>query len=126
MGTSLAAEIVQALSEQAVIVPGTQAATIGMPRLAQQFAPLRKQRDKVASEVERLVHAPPLWPVLTSMLGVGVRTAARLLTEVAHKAFEKVKTNPILARKALAHKLARACFHMLKEHKPFDMTCCFE
>jgi len=33
------------------------------------------------------VLAHPLWPVLTSMPGVGVRTAARLLTEVAHKAF---------------------------------------
>ena len=87
MGKSLAAEIVQALGEQAVIVPGTQAATIVMPRLAQQLASLRKQRNEVASEVERLVQAHPLWPVLTSMPGVGVRTAARLLTEVAHKAF---------------------------------------
>ncbi|MBB5411109.1 transposase [Paraburkholderia sp. HC6.4b] len=87
MSKSLAAEIVQALSEQAVIVPGTQAATIVMPRLAQQLASLRKQRDEVASEVERLVHAHPVWPVLTSMPGVGVRTAARLLAEVAHKAF---------------------------------------
>ncbi|ONB59348.1 transposase [Burkholderia pseudomallei] len=87
MGKNLAAEIVQALNEQAVIVPGTQAATIVMPRLAQQLAALRKQRDEVASEVERLLLAHPLWPVLTSMPGVGVRTAARLLTEVAHKAF---------------------------------------
>jgi transposase len=87
MGKSLAAEIVQALNEQAVIVPGTQAATIDMPRLAQQLAALRKQRDEIAAEVERLVLAHPLWPVLTSMPGVGVRTAARLLTEVAHKAF---------------------------------------
>ncbi|MCX4152382.1 MULTISPECIES: IS110 family transposase [Paraburkholderia] len=38
---------------------------------------------------------------------------------------KKGKTNTILARKALAHKLARACFHMLKEHKPFDTTRCF-
>lgn len=37
MGTGLAAEIVQALLEQAVIVPGTQAATIVMPRVAQQL-----------------------------------------------------------------------------------------
>ena len=87
MGKGLAAEIVQALSEQAVTVPGTQAATIVMPRLAQQLAALRKQRDEVAAEVERLVLAHPLWPVLTNMPGVGVRTAARLLTEVAHKAF---------------------------------------
>jgi transposase len=38
---------------------------------------------------------------------------------------KKARTNPILARKALAHKLARACFHILKERKPFDMTRCF-
>jgi transposase len=38
---------------------------------------------------------------------------------------KKARTNPILARKALAHKLARAYFHILKEHKPFDMTRCF-
>ncbi|MGF6483341.1 hypothetical protein QFZ91_005568 [Paraburkholderia sp. JPY419] len=83
MGKGLAAEIVRALGEQAVTVPGTQAATIVMPRLAQQLAALRKQRDEIAAEVERLVLAHPLWPVLTSMPGVGVRTAARLLTEVA-------------------------------------------
>jgi hypothetical protein len=60
MGKSLAAEIVQALSEQAVIVSRAQAATIVMPRLAQQLASLRKQREEVASEVERLVHAHSL------------------------------------------------------------------
>lgn len=87
MGKRLAAEIVQALGEQTVVVPGTQAATVVMPRLAKQLAGLLQQRDEVASEAERLVHARPLYPVLTSMPGVGVRTAARLLTEVAHKAF---------------------------------------
>lgn len=87
MGKRLAAEIVQALGEQTVVVPGTQAATVVMPRLAKQLAALLQQRDEVASEAERLVHAHPLYPVLTSMPGVGVRTAARLLTEVAHKAF---------------------------------------
>ena len=87
MGKRLAAEIVQALGEQTVVVPGTQAATVVMPRLAKQLAALLQQRDEVASEVERLVHAHPLYSVLTSMPGVGVRTAARLLTEVAHKTF---------------------------------------
>ncbi|WP_038782243.1 IS110 family transposase [Burkholderia pseudomallei] len=86
MGKNLAAEIVQVLNEQAVIVPGTQAATIVMPRLAQQLAALRKQRDEIAADVERLVLAHPFWPVLTSMPGVGVRTAARRLTEAAPKA----------------------------------------
>nr|WP_166682743.1 IS110 family transposase [Burkholderia pseudomallei] len=87
LGKNWAAEIVQVLNEQAVIVPGTQAAAIVMPRLAQQLAALRKQRDEIAAEVERLVLAHPLWPVLTSMPGVGVRTAARRLTEAAPKAF---------------------------------------
>jgi len=85
MGKGQAAEIVQALSEQAVT--GTEAATIVMPRLAQQLAALRKQRDEIAAEVERLALAHPLWPVLTSMPRVGVRTAARPLTGLPHKAF---------------------------------------
>jgi len=38
---------------------------------------------------------------------------------------KKAKTNNVIAIKALAHKLARACFHMLKERKPFDVTRCF-
>jgi len=38
---------------------------------------------------------------------------------------KKAKSNSIVAIKALAHKLARACYHILKEHKPFDMTRCF-
>jgi transposase len=38
---------------------------------------------------------------------------------------KKAKTNTAVATKALAHKLARACYHMLKEQKPFDVTRCF-
>ncbi|WP_250504069.1 IS110 family transposase [Caballeronia sp. AZ7_KS35] len=38
---------------------------------------------------------------------------------------KKARTNSIVARKALAHKLARACFHILKERKPFDSSRCF-
>lgn len=51
MGKSLAAEIVQALSEQAVIMPGTQAATIVMPRLAQQLASLRKRAKRLGAKL---------------------------------------------------------------------------
>jgi transposase len=87
MGKTWAVDIVQALSEQTVVVLGTQAASIVLPRLAQQLAALRIQRDEVAKEVERLVLAHPLHPVLTSMPGVGVRTAARLLIDVASRAF---------------------------------------
>lgn len=38
---------------------------------------------------------------------------------------KKAKTNNVVAIKALAHKLARACFHILKERKPFNVTRCF-
>ncbi|HFI3445435.1 TPA: IS110 family transposase, partial [Escherichia coli] len=81
LGKRLAADIAQALAEQTVVVPGTNAAAVVLPRLALQL------RDEVALEVEQRVLAHPLYPVLTSMPGVGVRTAARLLTEVACRAF---------------------------------------
>jgi len=38
---------------------------------------------------------------------------------------KRAKTNTIVATKALAHKLARACYHMLKTQQPFDMKRCF-
>ena len=88
MGRRLAEEITQALSEQTVVVVGTNAAATVLPRLAEQLAALRRQRTEIAVVVEKLVEDHPLSPVLTSMPGVGVRTAARLLTEVAGKHFQ--------------------------------------
>lgn len=38
---------------------------------------------------------------------------------------KKAKSNGIVALKAIAHKLARACYHILREHKPFDVKRCF-
>ncbi len=38
---------------------------------------------------------------------------------------KKRKTNVVVAIKALAHKLARACFHILREQQPFDVNRCF-
>jgi len=38
---------------------------------------------------------------------------------------KKAKTNGVVATKALAHKLARACYHVLKTEQPFDMQRCF-
>lgn len=37
---------------------------------------------------------------------------------------KQAKTNHVVAVKALAHKLARACYHILKEGKPFDVKRC--
>lgn len=38
---------------------------------------------------------------------------------------KRAKRNAIVATKALAHKLARACYHMLKQGQPFDVKRCF-
>jgi transposase len=38
---------------------------------------------------------------------------------------KKARTNGIVALKAIAHKLARACYHMLKEQQPFELKRCF-
>lgn len=74
--------IMTALDEQTVIVPGTKAAELVLPKLADQLAGLLKQRADAAKEVEEMLDAHPLAQVLMSMPGVGVRTGARILLEV--------------------------------------------
>ncbi|MCY9555802.1 IS110 family transposase, partial [Paenibacillus apiarius] len=82
MGERLVEQILTALDEQTVTVPGTQAAETILPRLADSLRDVLRQRDQTAGEVERMLDAHPLAPVLTSMPGIGVRTAARILLEV--------------------------------------------
>jgi transposase len=84
----LTEEVFAALGEQTVTVPGTDAAGVVIPILAEQLATLTRRRDEVAAQVEALVEAHPLHKVLTSLPGVGVRTAARILTEVVGKDFK--------------------------------------
>jgi transposase len=52
---------------------------------------------------------------------------ARRFNKEARRFFErkKAKTNNVVATKALAHKLARASYHVLKEGQPFDVKRCF-
>lgn len=38
---------------------------------------------------------------------------------------KRARTNSVVATKALAHKLARACYHMLKSAELFDLKRCF-
>jgi hypothetical protein len=103
MGSVRATEILQALAEQTVVVHGTQAARVVLPRLAQQLAALRAQREDVAKEIERLVLAHPLNPVLTSMPGVGIRTAARLLLDVVSRGFAWRPTWPRMLGSPRSH-----------------------
>src|SRR5699024_1264053 len=48
----------------------------------------RTARNEVFEQVEKLVADHPLYELLTSMPAVGVRTAARIITEVTGKHFE--------------------------------------
>ena len=52
---------------------------------------------------------------------------ARRYSEEAKRFFErkKARTNGVVATKALAHKLARASYHVLKTGQPFDVKRCF-
>lgn len=82
MAGRLAAEILAALDEQTVVVPGTNSAAIILPSLAASLRTVLDQRKKLAANIEELLDTHPLSKVLTSMPGVGVRTGARILAEI--------------------------------------------
>ncbi|MBP2180087.1 IS110 family transposase [Saccharothrix sp. AJ9571] len=82
MGDKLVEAIMTALGEQTVTVPGTTAADTVLPRLADSLKTVLQQRTQLATEVEEILDAHPLAGVLTSMPGIGVRTAARILLEI--------------------------------------------
>ena len=87
-GKGWAVEVFTALDEQTVVVAGTGAAAIVLPQLATMLKQLRTSREQLLRKVESLVEANPLHLVLTSMPAVGVRTEARIITEVIGKEFQ--------------------------------------
>ena len=38
---------------------------------------------------------------------------------------KSARTKPVVAIKAVAHKLARACYHVMREQVPFDVQRAF-
>lgn len=80
--SDLVDQILAALDEQTVTVPGSAAAETVLPQLAASLRDTLDRRATIAAQVEQVLDAHPLAPVLTSMPGVGVRTAARILLEV--------------------------------------------
>ncbi|QIK72071.1 IS110 family transposase [Propioniciclava coleopterorum] len=79
---SFADAITTALAEQTVVVAGTAAAEKVLPKLAASLRQTLEQRAELALQVEKVVDDHPLAEVLTSMPGVGVRTAARILLDI--------------------------------------------
>lgn len=82
MAERLVEDILTALDEQTVVVPGTDAAALVVPSLASSLTSVLHQRKLLAARIEQLLDAHPLSQVLTSMPGIGVRTAARILIDV--------------------------------------------
>ncbi len=80
--TKIVEAILAALDQQTVVVPGTAAAELVLPKLADQLAGLLAQRAQAARQIQEMLDAHPLSTVLTSMPGIGVRTGSRILLEV--------------------------------------------
>ena len=76
MAERLVDDIFTALDEQTVVVPGTGTLDVIVPSLAKSLAAVHEQRRALETQIEALLEAHPLSQVLTSMPGIGVRTAA--------------------------------------------------
>ncbi|MFF3768616.1 IS110 family transposase [Streptomyces sp. NPDC001922] len=82
MAERLVDDIFTALDEQTVVVPGTGTLDVIVPSLAKSLAAVHEQRLALEARIENLLEAHPLSQVLTSMPGIGVRTAAVLLATI--------------------------------------------
>jgi transposase len=82
IGAAIVEDLLAALNEQTVVVPGSAAAEAVLPRLAASLRDVHTRRAELAKEVEKILDDHPLAEVLISMPGIGVRTAARILLEV--------------------------------------------
>lgn len=74
--------VFDALDEQTVVVPGTGTLPVVIPFLIRSHAAVREQRRSLETQIGQPLEAHPLSRVLTSLPGVGVRTAAALLVTV--------------------------------------------
>ncbi|WP_461635047.1 transposase [Glutamicibacter soli] len=88
--TAWAAAALNALDAQTVTVVGTEAAGLVIPHLARQLIALHALRTDVASHHESMVEAHLLYPVLTPMPGIAVRTAVVFIAETSGKSFDSV------------------------------------
>jgi transposase len=75
-------EIQAALAAQAVTVPAEETAGRVIRELAEELDRPAARRDRLAQEIEQTFTSHPQAPVLLSIPGIGVRTGARILTEI--------------------------------------------
>ncbi|WP_055426436.1 IS110 family transposase [Bifidobacterium aesculapii] len=72
-------DMFKAIGQQTVTVSGTLTAETIIPSIAHDIKTIKDRRRDLAAQVERLLEDHPLLRVLTSMPGVGVRTASNIL-----------------------------------------------
>ncbi len=82
LATRLPEQILTALNQQTVVIPGTDTFGRVIAGLARQLLNARDERDSIAEQLTARLEAHPLAEVLTSMPGVGVRTAITVLIHV--------------------------------------------
>lgn len=82
MAERLVEDIFTALDEQTVVVTGTEAAALIVPRLAASLQAVLDHRKLLAGRIEELLEAQPSFPSPDLDAGVGIRTGARILIEV--------------------------------------------
>ncbi|MFJ5879990.1 IS110 family transposase [Kitasatospora cineracea] len=75
-------DILTALDEQTVVVPGTDAAAPIVPSLARSLRAVIDQHKLLEKRIRELLDDHPLSKILTSMPGIGTRTGARVLADV--------------------------------------------
>ena len=91
------------------------------PLSAKPAASLRStldQRKRLETEIEALLEAHPLSAVLTSMPGIGVRTGARILTEVRRRHQLRHRRPPRLLRRAGARHPPLRQLHSRRSTRP--------
>ena len=72
-------DMFKAIGEQTVTVPGTGMAETIIPSIARDIKAIKDRRREIGTQVEALLEDHPLLTVLTSMPGIGVRTASNIL-----------------------------------------------
>jgi transposase len=82
LARTLPAQILAALDAQTLTVPGTAAFGRVIAGVAAQLRDTRQERATLAADLEARLEAHPLAEVLTSMPGLGFRTALKILTIV--------------------------------------------
>ena len=83
VGDHVVTTITKALAEQSVIVPGSAKADFVISTLAQQLLDVRAARAELEKQFNAELERHPHGAVITSMPGVGTRTAATILVEIS-------------------------------------------